>query len=1441
MTATAAAAAATVTDLASGSSRRGSRHGSRHGSRPESVDGGDDVSNPIDNPDEMQSEFRERLWGYLLGNMVRAVDEVYFLCELECGAVEIEGAASLLEESARDFRQLATRLKSQEEYAASPGASRSISWDVGRTDVRPSADTKELIRAVSLAESRPTARPSRGEETRAGSNLDRDDRGGEWRTAGRGGKSTKPGGSHGGDGAGAGGKKHRGGRNAGGKGGGKGDGRARDVVVGSSDRAASTRSLSFRRSFTDPSTDLAAAAEAADAVAADGSRDGEVSIRVANPNANPLAGRPPRATSTSTSATRNAVVSDTAKRAAEAASKVSAAADATTSESFEKRSSWADDDEDDSALPSPMKDEKDAIDVDTKDAIDVDSKDAVDVDSKDARVERVEPASGGSAWGVKRNWGAILAPLEHRKSVASRLMHRGKQDGPHAMHAKLMSPERKRKTAQETAAAMRERHERAREARAALEEERAARLRARERAVERADEEAGRRAADRARELEARHRRAEETRVERISAVVRKAGEETRKVEEIAFYNSLEAENKKAALRERMDLAERRRTAAVEERRRAAESAEQAARAAEERRAAEEERKRAKFEEKVRERESRRAREFAEREAGQAALAERRAMAAAEKESARAARDMHAKAETDARRDEMRRRLLAADARRREYLDAVRERATGWSASSGGREPGTAASGSSILTASLAHPSSPSRASAASPGRASAANQQPDSPSRDRERRVAAVADRHRAMRKRAKKLRHRLHAAASALTWRAHDASASSPTEPTDDAVEEADDVGYATLPPFAESARPRLERAARETSRRRYDAGGDKNHGSAASSAVSSASSAHAHAHARAHANAHRDTQTALAEAGAAAAGAGAEEKSESAPGAAAAAAARAAAVTSGLVRRLAEALAESFASSAHGGGFSASPAAASACASLASALDVATAGSPHAAEALLRENLVAPLVPHLVAGLGLVGDPAAAETATPAAGGGIPPPVAALEPLLAVVARVVRGPEANGGTVSGSAGSGSGFSGSGSGSAGFAAEASSTDDPSDTTTTEDDRGKRAEDVRGETRRVPSAKTRAMRADFVELLVASGAVDALASLFALFDRPKEQVARVPGTIVAGLRLLEALIDARAPDPGRELPDPAARATASSGVERIAVAHASSSASASSADGESPAGSLIAALEATALAGLPTLLTSVLLHTEAELRAPVLQDPGNAARALPADFVPVAATVLRLLNATARFGPETTQRALSSTDLRVETHHLLSFVLALCASEWESAAEAKDRAERTRRGAPGSANARAEGSANAGATAAELADLLDQTVLFIGAFALLCPANQDMLCWGRAPTLAQRLPDLPFEYYSSPEKIATLFPTLVAVAFRHETNRERIAGELSLETVREFIARERAARERGEGTSAASAAGLPPQFEFAARFPPAMWADAEAYFDPKV
>lgn len=137
-----------------------------------------------------QSEFRERLWDYLLNNMVRAVDEVYFLCELECGRREIEDTVRLLEESASDFRALVRRVASQEMFARSPGL-RAISWDVGRTDVRPSPRHAEMIHAV-------TGRKPRGGGggvvygqtvgSGGGGGEEEEEQGG-WQTAGKGGRA----------------------------------------------------------------------------------------------------------------------------------------------------------------------------------------------------------------------------------------------------------------------------------------------------------------------------------------------------------------------------------------------------------------------------------------------------------------------------------------------------------------------------------------------------------------------------------------------------------------------------------------------------------------------------------------------------------------------------------------------------------------------------------------------------------------------------------------------------------------------------------------------------------------------------------------------------------------------------------------------------------------------------------------------------------------------------------------------------------------------------------------------------------------------------------------------------------------------------------------------------------------------------------------------------
>ena len=85
------------------------------------------------------------------------------------------------------------------------------------------------------------------------------------------------------------------------------------------------------------------------------------------------------------------------------------------------------------------------------------------------------------------------------------------------------------------------------------------------------------------------------------------------------------------------------------------------------------------------------------------------------------------------------------------------------------------------------------------------------------------------------------------------------------------------------------------------------------------------------------------------------------------------RGGAITSGLVRRLAEALAESFDETAVG--FPRRPRRRRRARRSRRRWTSPPPGSPHAAEALLRRRRA--LVPHLVAGLGLVGDPAAAET--------------------------------------------------------------------------------------------------------------------------------------------------------------------------------------------------------------------------------------------------------------------------------------------------------------------------------------------------------------------------------------------------------------------------------------------------------------------------------
>ena len=150
------------------------------------------------------------------------------------------------------------------------------------------------------------------------------------------------------------------------------------------------------------------------------------------------------------------------------------------------------------------------------------------------------------------------------------------------------------------------------------------------------------------------------------------------------------------------------------------------------------------------------------------------------------------------------------------------------------------------------------------------------------------------------------------------------------------------------------------------------------------------------------------------------------------------------------------------------------------------------------------------------------------------------------------------------------------------------------------------------------------------------------------------------------------------------------------------------------------------------------------------------------------------------------------------------------------------------------------------------------LAELLDETLLFIGAFALLCPANQDMLRWGHAPTLAQRLPDLPERLqrrrgvgrplpdarrrrgrtHSSSSESSRPPPA----AWRRRLSgveQEHLARQLNHGSVAEDDVGSRDPKQKNARSRVIlhGGGGVAARFDFVARFPPELWEDAATYF----
>lgn len=165
------------------------------------------------------------------------------------------------------------------------------------------------------------------------------------------------------------------------------------------------------------------------------------------------------------------------------------------------------------------------------------------------------------AWKEKRNWEDILA-TPHR--VSSRFSHspgmsRKSAERARTLHDKLMSPDKKKKSVVDLKKEAEEKHARATRIRNELESERVQRLQRTSEKLNRVNEFQAERNMKLREVMFARHQRSESRHEAFLAQVVRRANDESSKVNEVRFITSLNEENKKLMLRQKLHDSEVRR------------------------------------------------------------------------------------------------------------------------------------------------------------------------------------------------------------------------------------------------------------------------------------------------------------------------------------------------------------------------------------------------------------------------------------------------------------------------------------------------------------------------------------------------------------------------------------------------------------------------------------------------------------------------------------------------------------------------------------------------------------------------------------------------------------------------------------------------------------------------------------------------------------------
>ncbi|KAL0907163.1 hypothetical protein M5K25_025711 [Dendrobium thyrsiflorum] len=450
-----------------------------------------------DDHSEGKERFRERLWCFLFENLNRAVDELYFLCELECDMEQMNEAILVLEEAISDFRELKCRV---DHFEGNKSFAAQSSKDVAAANLKTD---HRRPHALSWEVRRMTTSPHRAEILSSSLEAFRK-------------IQLERGSNH---------IAHDG----------------KDLIFphatiqncsGNSSRA-NDKHLDSRRQSTGSES-----CKGIDAVQGNSIKD----------KANSAASLHGRSYSARAGflTSEKLLVSVSGKCKKEPLEPIS---------EFGKQASRTD-----KLLTDNRMDKHSNVSDMIK------RNNSLGMKEKEKDKKNAAPWKTMDAWKEKRNWEDILnSPMRSSSRVlCSPGVGRKSVERARVLHDKLMSPEKKKKSALDTRREAEERHARAMRIRGQLENERLQRLQRASEKLNRVNEWQAVRSLKLREGLNARQQRSESRHEAYIAQVVRRAGDESSKVNEVRFITSLNEENKKLILRQKLKDSELRRAEKIQ-------------------------------------------------------------------------------------------------------------------------------------------------------------------------------------------------------------------------------------------------------------------------------------------------------------------------------------------------------------------------------------------------------------------------------------------------------------------------------------------------------------------------------------------------------------------------------------------------------------------------------------------------------------------------------------------------------------------------------------------------------------------------------------------------------------------------------------------------------------------------------------------------------------